>query len=126
MKLLLIILCFPFWVFTQELPDTCFTSEQIQDISFTLDSLYQIDEINKEIIKEQEAVITGLLNVIRLDSIEINYRRQQTKLLQQNVDLYVEREKYIKPKWYDQKAIWFGAGILTTVVTTKLAIEILK
>lgn len=126
MKRLLIILCFPLWSFAQELPDTCFTAEQIQDISFTLDSLYQIDDINKEIIKEQEAVIAGLMNVIRLDSIEINYRQQQTKLLQRNIDLYVEREKYIKPKWYDHKAIWFGAGILTTVVTTKLVIELIK
>jgi hypothetical protein len=126
MKRLLVILCFPLWAFTQELPDTCFTAEQIQDISFTLDSLYQIDDINKAIIEEQEIVIAGLMHVIRLDSMEINYRRQQTELLQRNINLYVEREKYIKPKWFDNKAIWFGAGILTTAATIHLAIQIIK
>lgn len=126
MKQLLIILCFPFFTFTQQLPDTCFTSEQIQDISFTLDSLYELDEINKQIINEQDLVIDKLNHIIRLDSIEINYRRQQTDLLQQNINLYIEREKYIKTKWYDRKVIWFGAGILTTALTTKLAIELVK
>jgi hypothetical protein len=126
MKQLLIILCFPFFAFTQELPDTCFTAEQIQDISFTLDSLYALDDINKEIIKEQDLLISQLTHIIRLDSIEINYRRQQNELLQRNIDLYVDREKYIKPKWFDHKAIWFGAGIVTTAITTKLAIEIIK
>jgi hypothetical protein len=126
MKKLLVILFFPLTLFSQELPDTCFTAEQIQDISFTLDSLYEIDEINKQIIEEQNYVITELKNVIRLDSAEINYRQRQSILLQKNIDLYIQREKYIKPKWYDHKAIWFGAGILTSIVTTKIAIELVK
>lgn len=126
MKKLLVILLFPLTLFSQELPDTCFTPEQIQDISFTLDSLYEVDEINKQIIAEQEIVIRELKNVIRLDSTEINYRQQQAVLLQRNIDLYIEREKYIKPKWYDHKAIWFGAGVLTSIITTKIAIEIVK
>ncbi len=126
MKQLLVILFFPLIAISQELPDTCFTPEQIQDISFTLDSLYEVDEINKQIIREQEQVISGLKRIIHLDSVEINYRQQQTVLLKKNIDLYIDREKYIKPKWYDHKAIWFGTGILTSIVTTKIAIEIFK
>lgn len=123
MKYLIYIL-FPVMCYSQE--DTCFTAEQIQDISFTLDSLYEVCDINDQIISKQRNEIELLNQVIRLDSMELAYREKQIDLLKNNIDLYVEREKYIKPRWYDHKAIWFGAGILTTVFTTKLAIEIIK
>lgn len=123
MKWILIIL-FPVMCYSQE--DTCFTAEQIQDISFTLDSLYEVCDINDQIIAKQHNEIELLNQVIRLDSMEIAYRERQIDLLKSNINIYVEREKYIKPKWYDHKAIWFGAGIVTTVFTTKLAIEIIK
>ena len=124
MKYLTVILMFPILCFSQE--DTCFTAQQIQDISFTLDSLYEVCDINDQIIEKQRKEIQLLNQVIKLDSMEISYRETQIALLKSNIDLYVEREKYIKPKWYDHKAIWFGAGILTTALTTKLVIELVK
>jgi len=114
MKKLILILLFPFSLSAQ--PDTCFTPQQIQDISFTLDSLYQLDSINKQIISKQEVLISDLQAVIKLDSMEISYREKQVNLLKTNIDLYVEREKRLKPRWYDNKAIWFGGGILTSVL----------
>lgn len=110
----MLILLFPFSLSAQS--DTCFTPEQIQDISFTLDSLYQLDSINKQIISKQEVLISDLREVIKLDSMEISYREKQVNLLKTNIDLYVEREKRLKPRWYDNKAIWFGGGILTSVL----------
>jgi hypothetical protein len=114
MKKFLIALLFPFTVSAQ--PDTCFTAEQIQDISFTLDSLYALDSINKQIIEKQDVLAEELQHVIRLDSMQIMYQTKQISLLNTNIDLYVEREKRIKPRWYDNKAIWFGAGILTSIL----------
>jgi hypothetical protein len=124
MKKLLIILLFPLFSFSQE--DTCFTKQEILDISYTLDSLYELDDINKKIIAEQTLLIQDLKHYIKLDSLQIDYQKHQTELLQKNIDLYVQREKYIKPKWYDNKALWFTGGILTTMITTKVVIELVK
>ena len=88
--------------------DTCFTSKEIIDISETLDSLYYMDSINNEIISQQETLISDLETVIRLDSIELIYTNTKVKLLNENIDLYIQREKYLKPKWYDHKVIWFA------------------
>ena len=52
MKRLFIILLFPFVCYGQT--DTCFTEEQIIDISYTIDSLYALDSINTEIIARYE------------------------------------------------------------------------
>jgi hypothetical protein len=114
MKKFLITLLIPFSLSAQ--PDTCFTEQEIQDISFTLDSLYALDSINKEIIAKQHELAAQLRDVIKLDSMEISYRIKQTELLKTNIDLYVEREKRLKPRWYDNKAIWFGTGILTSIL----------
>ena len=124
MKRLLVILLFPFISYSQT--DTCFTEQEILDISFTLDSLTELNEINDKIIREQEYVIKDLRHLIYLDSVEIYHYKRQIDALNKNVDLYIQREKYIKPKWYDNKAIWFGSGIISTILTAKLIVEVVK
>jgi hypothetical protein len=126
MKQFIIILLFPVYAFTQEIPDTCFTEQQIFDISNTLDSLYHVDSLNTEIITQQDAIIFDLEKIIRLDSLQIEYQQQQIALLKSNIDLYVEREKINKPKWYKHPAIWFITGIGTTALTSKFIIEVIQ
>ena len=126
MKRLLITLLFPVFAFTQTTPDTCFTQQEIIDISYTLDSLYSADSINLALIKKFETLTTQQASLIKLDSIQLVYKNQQIKLLQENVDLYIRREQYLKPKWYDSKGLWFGLGIFTTLGSGILINEILK
>jgi len=126
MKKLLVILLFPLTCFSQSVPDTCFTKQEMQDILFTIDSLYELDDINQQIITKQDALVKELNFIIRLDSIQTSYQIEQTKLLRANIDLYVEREKRLRPKWYDNKAIWFGSGILTTLFTGAIISEYFK
>ena len=106
--------------------DTCFTSNQIIEISNTLDSLHYLDSINNKIILEQEVLITDLEKIIKLDSLENLYLEQKTIFLNDNINLYIEREKLLKPKWYDNKIIWFSTGILTTLLTGKMIVEVVQ
>ena len=106
--------------------NTCFTKEEILDISFTLDSLTQLDSINKIIITKQQNIIAKLDSVISLDSIQKHYNEERIRLLTNNIDLYIKREKLIEPKWYDNNTIWFVGGIITTAITGKLILDIVK
>jgi len=126
MKHLIIILLFPFYSLTQTVPDTCFTTQELFDISTTLDSLWQIDSINNKIISQQELIIKKQHGLIYLDSVQIALQQQQVLLLQKNIDLYVEREKHLQPKWYDNKNIWFFSGILTTLGSGILINQLIK
>ena len=121
-KFFIIIYLWPFMLFSQ-MPDTCFTSDEIIDISETLDSLYYTDSLNNEIISQQETLISELETIIKLDSIQLLYTDRKIELLNENINLYIEREKYLKPKWYDNKVIWFGGGILTTLLTGKMIVQ---
>jgi len=124
-KIFIILFIWPLITFSQTV-DTCFTSEEIIDISETLDSLYYLDSINNEIISQQEILVSELETVIKLDSIEMLYTTKKINLLENNIELYIQREKYLKPKWYDHKVIWFASGIITAVATGKMAVEVLQ
>jgi hypothetical protein len=124
-KYFIIILLWPLFLFGQ-MPDTCFTENEIIEISETLDSLYYLDSINNKIISQQDALISELETITKLDSIQLLYTNKKIELLNNNIELYIEREKYLKPKWYDHKVIWFGSGILTAVLTGKMIVEVVQ
>lgn len=126
MKQLLVILLFPIFAFTQTKPDTCFTQQEIVDISYTLDSLFALDSINTALINKYVTLSKQQDELIKLDSLQIRYKDQQIVLLQENVELYIRRERYLKPKWYEAKGLWFGMGIFTTLGSGILINQILK
>jgi len=101
-KFFIILFIWPMFIFGQ-MPDTCFTSEEIIDISETLDSLYYLDSVNNEIISQQETLISELETIIQLDSIQLLYTNKKVELLNDNINLYIKREKHLRPKWYDNK-----------------------
>jgi hypothetical protein len=121
----LIALIFPIFSFAQEI-DTCFTVNELEDISFTIDSLYYLDSVNSEIIINQKDIIKELETIIKLDSITLSYTNTQNDILQNNI-LYLRKQiDYIQPKWYDNKALYFIGGIITTAITSKFIIEVTK
>jgi len=126
MKQLILILLFPIVGFSQTVVDTCFTEQQIHDISETLDDLYYKDSVNTQLLNQQTAVINKQDELIKLDSMQLVYKQQQIDLLETNINLYVEQQKKLQPKWYNNKALWFGAGIITTVLTGKLIVEVIQ
>jgi hypothetical protein len=126
MKLLLFILLIsPVFVIAQ-VPDTCFTQQEIDDISYMLDSLYIADSLNNNLLDKQEKLINYQTRLIKLDSVQLEYKSKQIELLNENINIYVEREKSFRPKWYDNKSIYFTGGIITAILTGKLITEIVK
>jgi len=106
--------------------DTCFTEKQIHQISETLDSLHYIDSVNNQIILQQSSLIEELEYVTKLDSLQLEYKQQQITLLKSNIDLYVDRQKKLQPKWHDNKLLWFSSGILTSAITSIFIIQAIK
>jgi len=122
----LISILFPVICFSQEQIDTCFTVSELEDISYTLDSLINQNKINEQIISEQKSIITDLETVIKLDSLNIKYTEQQNAYLRDNVLFLNKQVELLQPKWYNHKSIYFVAGILTTAITSKFIIEVTK
>ena len=128
MKKFIIILLFPIIGFSQKTtkPDTCFTQQELADISFVLDSLWAADDINNKLIESYDTLLNTQNTLIKLDSIQLQYKDTQIKLLQDNINLYVAREKLLQPKWYDKKGLWYGAGFLSALGTGILVNQLIK
>lgn len=117
MRMLLLILLFPIISFSQKSVDTCFTEQEIIQISTTLDSLWEADSINNVLISQQEDIINTHRELIAFDSLTIKYQQQQIELLNDNIDLYIKRQRQLQPKWWDSKGLWFGSGLITAILT---------
>jgi hypothetical protein len=128
MKKFIIILLFPIIGFSQKTtkPDTCFTQLELADISFVLDSLWAADDINNKLIESYDTLLNTQHTLIKLDSIQLQYKDTQIKLLQDNINLYVAREKLLQPKWYDKKGLWYGAGFLSALGAGILINQLIK
>lgn len=99
-------------------PDTvCFTKEQAADISFVLDSLWTVDDINNELIATYKQLINKQDSLIVLDSIQI-IKQDSIIGLQKNIVKDLELKiTLMQPKWYDKKPLWFGFGFLSAIGT---------
>ena len=128
MKLLALVLLIPISIFAQktQAPDTCFTQQELIEISNMIDSLVLADEKNTSIIAEYKILVTQLDTLIKLNTTQISYKDTQIKLLQDNIDLYVEREKSLQPKWYNKKSLWFGAGFASAFGVGILVNQLIK
>jgi hypothetical protein len=99
-------------------PDTvCFTKEQAADISFVLDSLWAVDDINNELILSYKKLANKQDSLIILDSIQI-IKQDSIIIYQKSIVIDLEKKiKLLQPKWYDKKPLWFGFGFLSAIGT---------
>lgn len=113
--LILFILC-SFTTFAQKKQklDTCFTKEEILDISFTLDSLEQINDYKDHIISKH--ILLDSLKEKRYWLLDDQYKHciSQRDTLQTTLTDYIQNHQPDEPKWYDNNLLYFIGGVLLT------------
>ena len=93
------------------LPQTTyeFTEEEVQSLYGSIQELEFADSTNQKIIENLNEQIYMYIQQTEIDSTIIeNYKEQ--------LELKDEMIKNIKPKWYDNKYIWYSYGILSMIV----------
>jgi hypothetical protein len=112
---------------TKTRPDTvCFTRQQVEDISMTLDSLWQADDINNELIASYKIVIAEQDSLIADDSALIAKRDEEIALLNSQIADYKTKVDLLQPKWHDKKSLWFGFGFLSALGTGIIVNQLIK
>ena len=114
---LFILLLFSF-IFTQEpCEGTCFSEKEVVNITNNIKELEFKLEKSKEI---EENLNSQIYMYIQNDSLNvslINDYKNQLKWKEEMIDL-------VKPKWYDNKYLWFFGGIIITSGAVYLAGQI--
>ena len=103
---------------------TCLSEEETINITNSLKELEFKDSTNTEIISNLNGQIKLYLEQHANDSLLISLNKQKSILLNDKIKLYDELVKQVKPKWYENKWLWFTLGAITTAGTLKLASDI--
>jgi len=114
---LLILLLFSF-VFSQEpCEGTCFSEEEVVNITNNIKELQFDVEKYKEIEVNLNSQIQSYIEQEKLNQSLINDYKKQLELSQEMI-------KLVKPKWYDNKYLWFFGGMIITSGSVYLAGQI--
>ena len=124
-KFLSLLLIFSF-LFSQAVveEEECFTESEIQEIELHISTLEQSDSLNVIEIDKLKEMIKLYDEKDKNNKIWLDLQFHKSKLLNEQIDLYNDLVKQVKPKWYENKWLWFTIGVVTTAGTLKLASDI--
>jgi|TARA_B100000287_G_scaffold417009_1_gene452345 hypothetical protein len=115
MKKIVIMLMSLSLLFTQEpCEGTCFSDEEVKSLFGSITTLEEKDNLNSEIIKSLDKEIK-----LYIEQDMIN--QSIIKDYELKVKIQDELIKEIEPKWYENKWLWFGFGVVFTTTSVHLA-----
>ena len=128
-KMFFVVLLFLMPIIGQEVCDgKCYSDEEVLNIANTIkdneaeiDSLNQIIQIDKEINRKLENNIYMYIEKSKNDSLLMDLKYQQIEVLNERIILYDDRLKAVEPKWYENRYLWFGLGVVFTTGSVHLA-----
>ena len=106
------------FTFTQEpCEGTCFSEEEVFNITNNIKELQFDLEKSNEINVNLNSQIQTYIEQERLNQLLVEDYKKQLKLKEDMIDL-------VKPKWYDNKYLWFFGGMIITSGAVYLAGQI--
>ena len=123
-KIVLILLCFSFVLTQEPCIGTCYTEEEEQNIELHISTIEQNNKLNLVKIKELEDMIKLYEEKDKYSQVYLKLQIQKNKLLDDRIKLYNDLVKEVKPKWYENKWLWFSLGVITTAGSIKIAGEL--
>ena len=117
MKKLILMLMISFLIPQEPCEGTCLSEEETKNLYNNIQELQFDVEKYKEI---EENLNSQIYMYIQSDSLY----KSQIKDLEKQLQFKEEMIKLVKPKWYDNKYLWFFGGIIITSGSVYLAGQI--
>jgi len=94
---------------------TKLSNQEILNISNHIKDLEQKNSIKDTLIDELENEIFYLRSQHAVDTLYMNLQKQELMYSRLQIENYKDLYKVTKPKWYNNKIIWFGLGFGTVM-----------
>lgn len=124
MKKLIILLALFGFIYSQDKVYT-FTEEEVTNMANKVKDLQTQVENQTEQIDVYDELMKKYENQTQIDSMLLSFKTQQVNILKDGEVLYEKQIKLIKPKWYENKWLYFTFGVIATSTSIKLAGEII-
>ena len=86
-----------------------FTEEEVKSLYASIQELENVDSLNQKIIENLNEQIYMYIQQTEIDSTIIENYKEQLKLKDDMI-------KEIKPKWHENKYLWYSMGIASMIV----------
>ena len=96
-----------------------FTEEEVQSLYSSIQELENSDSLNQKIIENLNEQIYMYIQQTEIDSTIIENYKEQLALQEEMI-------KTIKPKWYDNKYLWYAGGVASMILPIWAAGQISK
>ena len=114
-------------LFSQEVNETktyTFTEEEVLGFTNTIKELELKDSLNVSLVDDLESQIKLFEENSVVDSMLIANKTLQINLLKDTNKLLEQKVKLVRPKWYENKLLYFTYGVLGTAISVRLAGQI--
>ena len=114
-------------LFGQEVDSTktyTFTEEEVLGFTNTIKELELKDSLNVSLVEDLESQIKLYEETSVIDSMLIANKTTQINLLKDTNELLEQKVKLVRPKWYENKWLYFTYGVVLTATSVKLAGQI--
>ena len=101
-----------------------FTEEQVLGFTNAIKELELKDSLNVSLVEDYEALVKRLEATAAIDSMLIANKTTQIDLLKDTNKLLEQKVKLVRPKWYENKWLYFTYGVLGTAISVRLAGQI--
>tara|TARA_R100001377_G_scaffold75506_1_gene52079 strand:- start:604 stop:990 length:387 start_codon:yes stop_codon:yes gene_type:complete len=108
----------------QEPKTYSFTEDQVLGFTNTIKELELKDSLNVSLVSDYEIMVKRLESNAAIDSMLIENKTVQINLLKEQTDLLNQKVKLVRPKWYENKWLYFTFGVMATAGSVKLAGQI--
>ena len=108
----------------QEPKTYSFTEDQVLGFTNAIKELELKDSLNVSLVADYEAMVKRLEATAAIDSMLIANKTTQIDLLKDTNKLLEQKVKLVRPKWYENKWLYFTFGVALTATSVKLAGQI--
>ena len=108
----------------QEPKTYSFTEEQVLGFTNAIKELELKDSLNVSLVEDYESMVKRLEATAAIDSMLIANKTTQINLLKDTNKLLEQKVKLVRPKWYENKWLYFTYGVVFTATSVKLAGQI--
>lgn len=118
---IILMLCFAFTAKAQKEDSTyCFSRTDILLLANKVQLIKDSLKHKTAIIKEQDSLIILYKDRNLIFKNQLENKQFEVDVLQKQTEILTESIKLLEPKWYDNKWLWFGNGVIVTIVTVLL------
>ena len=90
--------------------------DELEEVFLAIDTLKQQDKVKSILIFDLESQIRNYEMLSKQDSMILDYRLQQVKLLNEQIKLYDDRLRKVD-KWYKKPWVGVVGGVVGTLIT---------